>query len=117
MIFRPERFVATETQQPEEDPASFSFGFGRRICPGRFLADNTLFLSVSQSLAAFNIAKEVENGVEVDVEAKFQPGVISHPAPFRYQISPRSKEHEELILSVEKLHPWEESDAPALETL
>lgn len=117
MTFRPERFLATEKQQPEEDPSSYSFGFGRRICPGRFLADNTLYLSVAQSLAVFNVAKEVENGVEVDVEANFQPGVISHPVPWRYKVTPRSKEHEELILSVEKEHPWAESDAPALETL
>lgn len=112
MEFKPERFLGAT---PETDPRSISFGFGRRICPGRFLADNTVYLSIAQSLAVFQIRKAVENGVEVDVKAEFQPGVISHPVPWKFQIEPRSTVHEELILSVESEFPWEESDAADLE--
>lgn len=99
------------------DPHSLVFGFGRRICPGRFLADNTLYLSVAQSLAVFNITKAVENGQEVDVKPEFQAGVISHPVPWKFNITPRSPAHVDLILSVGKEHPWEESDAPDLEAI
>lgn len=108
MEFKPERFLGTE---PEMDPHNLAFGFGRRICPGRFLADNTVYLSVAQSLAVFRIEKVV------DVKAEFQPGVISHPVPWKFNISPRSAAHEALILSVEQKHPWEESHAPVLENL
>lgn len=115
MAFKPERFLGVDGRSPEMDPRLLSFGFGRRICPGRFLADNTVFLTVAQSLAVFRIGKAVENGVEVDVKPEFQPGVISHPVPWKFQITPRSPAHENLILSVERAHPWEQSDAPSLE--
>jgi cytochrome P450 len=32
--FDPSRFLG---ENPERDPADFIFGFGRRICPGKFL--------------------------------------------------------------------------------
>lgn len=114
MEFKPDRFLGTES---EMDPRNFAFGFGRRVCPGRFLADNTLYLTVAQSLAVFRIEKMMKNGVEVEVKAEFQPGVISHPVPWEFQIKPRSPAHEALILSVEQDHPWETSDSPVLERL
>lgn len=117
MAFKPERFLKAHGREPEMDPHSLVFGFGRRICPGRFLAGNALYLDVAQSLAVFNITKAVEDGREVDVQPEFQPGVISHPVPWKFDITPRSPAHVDLILSVEKEHPWEESDAPDLETI
>ncbi|KAJ5111438.1 hypothetical protein N7532_001973 [Penicillium argentinense] len=117
MLFNPERFLATDGQEPELHPHTIVFGFGRRVCPGRFLADNTLFLSVARSLAVFNISKAKENGKTVDVNPEFQPGVISHPAPWKFDIKPRSPAHEALIMSVETDHPWEECDAPELKTV
>lgn len=117
MAFKPERFLGVDGREPEMDPSGIVFGFGRRICPGRFLAENTVYLSVAMSLAVFRVSKAVENGVEVDVKPEFQAGVISHPAPWKFEIAPRSAAHEGLILSVEKEHPWEQSDAPALERL
>ncbi|KAJ5915533.1 hypothetical protein N7466_011466 [Penicillium verhagenii] len=114
MTFKPERFLGVDGREPETDPRSVVFGFGRRACPGRLLAENTVYLSVSRSLAVFNIGKAVENGKEVEVKAEFQPGVISHPVAWKYDMKPRSPAHEALILSVEKEHPWEESDAAAL---
>jgi hypothetical protein len=117
MTFNPERFLGVDGREPEIDPHTLVFGFGRRICPGRFLADNTVYLSIAQSLTVFDIGKAVENGVEVEVKPEFQPGVISHPVPWKFQIKPRSAEHEALILSVEQEHPWEKNDAPALEKL
>ncbi|GLI79445.1 hypothetical protein PoHVEF18_007780 [Penicillium ochrochloron] len=117
MVFKPERFLGIDEREPEMDPHAIVFGFGRRVCPGRFLADVTVYLSIARSLAVFNVAKACENGKEVEVKAKFQAGVISHPVPWKFKVTPRSPAHEALILSVEKEHPWEESDAPDLENL
>ena len=111
MEFQPERFLG---ETPAPDPHALVFGFGRRVCPGRFLADNTLFLSVAQSLAVFNISGAKQGGVEVTIP-QFDPGVISHASPFQCDIKPRNSELEALILSVEKDHPWEESDAAELQ--
>ncbi|KAK0185227.1 cytochrome P450 [Armillaria mellea] len=41
--FNPDRFIRTETKEPELDPYTMVFGFGRRICPGRMLADSLDF--------------------------------------------------------------------------
>jgi hypothetical protein len=115
MAFKPERFLSTpENPFPERDPHLLVFGFGRRACPGRTLADANVFLSVAQSLAVFNISKPVRNGEVQDVSLKFLPGVISHPAPFKLSIFPRSEEHRQLIQSLEQQYPWEKSDAEAL---
>ncbi|KAJ5378228.1 uncharacterized protein N7496_005637 [Penicillium cataractarum] len=111
MTFKPERFLGINGLEPEMDPHAIVFGFGRRICPGRILADITVYLSVARSLTVFNITKMVEGGKEVEVKPEFQAGVISHPVPWKFNITTRSPAHEALILSVEKEHPWEQSDA------
>jgi cytochrome P450 len=111
MSFKPERFLGPT---PERDPATLSFGFGRRICPGRVLADTNIYLSVAQSLATFTMAKAMVNGKVVEPVVEFQGGVISHPAPYQISIKPRSPAHEALIRSVERVHPWEESDSKFL---
>ncbi|KAK7420803.1 hypothetical protein QQX98_002607 [Neonectria punicea] len=117
MTFKPERFLATESHVPETDPHKFVFGFGRRICPGRVLADQALFLNISQSLAVFSIGKGGVDGKEVTPAIKFTPGVISHPEPFRATIKPRSQHHESLLRSVEQKYPWKKGDGEALERL
>lgn len=117
MAFRPERFLETPTHKPEPDPRNFIFGFGRRICPGRYVADNALFITIAQTLAVFTIGKLVENGKVVEPEIKFEPGMVSHPVPYRISIKPRSKVHEELIKAAEQEYPWEESDAKELENV
>lgn len=94
MTFKPERFLATPGQTPELDPRTLIFGFGRRICPGRQLADNTIFLSIAQSLAVFDLSKEDTT------EPQFLPGVASHPAQRQLTVKPRSEVHEGIIRGI-----------------
>jgi len=117
MTFKPERFLGVDGRHPEPDPHTLSFGFGRRICPGRELADSSIFLSIAQSLAVFNVTRIVENGKEVDPVMRFQLGIISHPAPYETSVKPRSPGHEALIRSVKTEHPWEKSDADILNSI
>jgi cytochrome P450 len=117
MSFKPERFLSTEDHIPEPDPHKLSFGFGRRVCPGRLFAKSALYIKIAQILAVFNIDKGIENGQKLDPEVKFLSGVISHPAPFKIAIKPRSPRHEALIRSIEKIHPWQKSDAEVLESI
>ena len=113
MVFNPDRFLASSDQVPERDPHLLVFGFGRRACPGRTLADANVFLTLAQTLAVFNISKPLSKG-DRDLEYDFIPGVISHPAPFDVSIQPRSDGHRELIVSLEESYPWEKSDADLL---
>ncbi|KAJ5109988.1 hypothetical protein N7532_002633 [Penicillium argentinense] len=115
-VFRPERYIASkEGDSVELDPAEVSFGFGRRICPGRLVADGSLYLTIAHTLAVFDIRKPIGNdGKEVESPVDFTPGIISHPVPYTCRITPRSKEHRQLIIDFEKNQPFENSDADEL---
>ena len=72
--FKPERFLGTN---PEQDTHNLAFGFGRRICPGKDLADASIFISIAMSLAAFNITKlKDERGVDIEPLCEYTPGII-----------------------------------------
>ncbi|KAE8153917.1 cytochrome P450 [Aspergillus avenaceus] len=114
MEFKPERFLSTKDHAPEQDPRLIVFGFGRRACPGRTLADSNIYLTIAQTLAVYDITKPIRDGKEVDPQPLFGNGVVSHPAPFDVSIKPRSAGHEELIRALEKRYPWEESHADEL---
>ncbi|BCS21176.1 cytochrome P450 [Aspergillus puulaauensis] len=99
--FNPDRFLAPNAQP---DPHNLTFGFGRRACPGKILADATVFLTIAKSLAVFDISVAGDGSAD----AAFLPGVISHPVPYKLDIIPRSLDHEEVIRAVEREVPWEE---------
>ncbi|OCB88748.1 cytochrome P450 [Sanghuangporus baumii] len=117
MAFRPERFLGVNGRAPETDPRTLVFGFGRRICPGRELADASIYLTIAQSLAVFDIKKAVEDGKVVEPTVSFSAGIISHPLPFKTSLVPRSAKAEALIRSVEEDYPLTESDAKELLSL
>ncbi|KAN0082680.1 Cytochrome P450 [Tylopilus felleus] len=95
MEFMPERFLnadGTTENADVLDPATAAFGYGRRICPGRFMADATLYISIACILSVFDIRPgKDENGNPVQVKADFESGMICHPKSFAYAITPRSK--------------------------
>ncbi|KAJ6552768.1 cytochrome P450 [Mycena capillaripes] len=90
MVFDPSRFIATSTKSAEQDPTKICFGYGRRICPGRLLADSTVFMACSAILAVFNISKAHENGVVIEPPVGQTAGTISHPLHFKCSVEPRS---------------------------
>ncbi|SJL17045.1 related to cytochrome P450 CYP2 subfamily [Armillaria ostoyae] len=57
MVFDPTRFLARPGHVPERDPREIAFGFGRRICPGRYLADATVFTVCAMVLSTFDISR------------------------------------------------------------
>ncbi|KAJ7133337.1 cytochrome P450 [Mycena epipterygia] len=99
MVFDPSRFIATDTKEAEQDPSRICFGYGRRICPGKLLADTMVFMTCSAILAVFNISKAQENGAFVEPRLGQTPGTVSHPLPFKCSIEPRSARALELIRS------------------
>ncbi|KAK6515866.1 hypothetical protein TWF281_004457 [Arthrobotrys megalospora] len=107
--FDPERFLGPNKQT---DPRTFIFGFGRRICPGRHVADANLFLVIAKSLASFDVRKAVDSdGKDIEPVLGSVPGLVSHPQPFKCSIKPRSEKYRELIANVDIEHPPEKGDA------
>ncbi|KAF8655018.1 hypothetical protein AX16_003288 [Volvariella volvacea WC 439] len=114
MSFNPDRFLGTDGREPEPDPRTLCFGFGRRICPGkliddhnrrasrrsyrfsymfvgRVLADVSIFLSCAMTLAVFTVSKYIDDdGVTLEPDTEQTSGTVSHPTPFKCTIKPRS---------------------------
>ncbi|CAJ0547332.1 Ff.00g040860.m01.CDS01 [Fusarium sp. VM40] len=111
--FDPDRYLEPRN---EPHPNFASFGFGRRVCPGRFLAEESLFISISRLLASFDIKKAVDGrGNEIEPEISVTPGMIGHIHDYPYDIKPRNENYADMIRKVEIEHPWEEGDAQFLE--
>ena len=114
MSFKPERFLSDDEKQAENDPHLLAFGFGRRICPGRELADALIYLTIARSLAVFNIKKPMDGGKTVEPMVAFTSGALSQPVCFSADLMPRSGIAEALIRSVEDIHPFTEGDSKLL---
>ncbi|KAI3620918.1 cytochrome p450 [Moniliophthora roreri] len=86
--FNPDRHLG---DNPQIDPFKFVFGFGRRVCPGQHLAERSLFLTIANILAVFNLEKEVdEKGNVVEPPLEFHGNVTSHLKPFPCKITVRA---------------------------
>ncbi|KAI1825149.1 cytochrome P450 oxidoreductase OrdA-like protein [Xylaria intraflava] len=116
-VFDPSRFLGAN---PCPDPRDHVFGYGRRICPGRYFADAFIWLIIAQSLAVFDISKpfgEIEEPQTEEPAVYITGGINAHLAPFKATVKPRSSQHEALIREVEALHPREKSSADELESI
>ncbi|KAJ3969084.1 cytochrome P450 2 Le.CYP2 [Lentinula raphanica] len=75
-----------------------AFGFGRRVCAGRYMADNTVWLAVVSALATLTLGKaKDEKGDEIDIPGEYTTGVFSHPKPYQASITPRNQKAQDLI--------------------
>ncbi|KAG2143413.1 cytochrome P450 [Suillus bovinus] len=98
-VFRPERHFASDgTLLPDTIAAKPMWGFGRRGCPGRFIAEAAMWSAVVHLLAAFRMTKaKDEEGREIEVKEKFTSGVVCRPVPFQCSFVPRSTDREKAI--------------------
>ncbi|KZV63197.1 cytochrome P450 [Peniophora sp. CONT] len=107
--FEPSHFISTENggtypidlcTAGEPPFPEVAFGFGRRICPGKVLAMNSVWLIAASVLSMFNIgpAKDVD-GEDVPVAETCLSGVVSFPGPYRCAITPRSRKAWETIMA------------------
>ncbi|KAJ4480284.1 cytochrome P450 [Lentinula aciculospora] len=97
--FAPERFLEDE---PPIDPGLYAFGFGRRICPGKLLAENSIFLLATSILYSCTVSSPFtvdENGRKCPAETvEFSTtGLVSNPLPFKCCIEPRSPARSDVI--------------------
>ncbi|KAK7456461.1 hypothetical protein VKT23_010710 [Stygiomarasmius scandens] len=104
--FDPERFVKREGKSVQPDPGTYAFGFGRRICPGRWFALDTAFLTVACLLATCNIKCPLDkDGKEIPAKLEYTQGLINHPKPYRCRFIPRTAKSLNLMR-----HAFEDSE-------
>jgi hypothetical protein len=81
--FMPERHMSkVAAQEPSNgrDDISFAFGFGRRVCVGRHVADASLFAAIVNILAVFRVERAPGWNIGPDAEGvKWTGGVTTHP--------------------------------------
>ncbi|KAL8293231.1 hypothetical protein RQP46_000925 [Phenoliferia psychrophenolica] len=91
--FRPERWLVDGLVERglRTDINHVGFGFGRRICAGKNLADRSLFINCSLLLWAFDFAlKQDSHGANIPIDTlAFTNTANSHPLPFKTAITPR----------------------------
>ncbi|KAG6873150.1 hypothetical protein C0995_002303 [Termitomyces sp. Mi166 len=92
-LFIPERFLDPDPVNAVTDSGVWAFGYGRRVCPGKSLAENSLAVLIPTILAAFDILPP-EDGV---VEPKHGLDLYSYPESFKCRIVPRSTKAAELV--------------------
>ncbi|KAI6024672.1 cytochrome P450 [Pisolithus microcarpus] len=93
----PDRFDPTRHLTPDgqlipeaRQNNSIFYGFGKRVCPGRFFADHSIWAAtaVMMSTLKFGRAKDL-SGKYIEVEPVFPNGLISCPAPFPCSVTSR----------------------------
>jgi cytochrome P450 len=81
---------------------NYTFGWGRRICPGIHVAENSLNLVVARLLWAFDVLPaqdEAGNDIQVDSDptTAYENNVIATPLPFPVRFVPRSDKRAQIV--------------------
>jgi cytochrome P450 len=74
--FKPERFLNPDGTLTD-DTVSVVWGFGRRVCPGRHLAEASMWSAIVSMLAIFKFSKaKDENGRDIDITPRWRGGLV-----------------------------------------
>jgi len=95
--FKPERFLDPAAHAPFPEAA---WGYGRRKCPGRALASDTVWMTIASMLAAFEFLPATDpDGCPAPPPQEFTAEFASGPKPFKCTIRPRSSTMKEAVLA------------------
>ncbi|KZT56626.1 cytochrome P450 [Calocera cornea HHB12733] len=93
--FDPSRFLDAEgcikAAAPDSHDDGLGFGHGRRICPGRDLAANSLFISIACLLWAFEFRPVKGEAAPEDI-GLVDNFITVQPAPFKVDLVPRFRD-------------------------
>ncbi|KNZ73921.1 O-methylsterigmatocystin oxidoreductase [Termitomyces sp. J132] len=97
MEFKPDRYLDADDnfRQGINPTPTTAFGFGRRICPGRWLALDTIWIVAASVLSVYKLMKPANPaGQEIEPHVEYTSGLccFSRPKPFGFRIVPRSKD-------------------------
>ena len=103
--FEPARYLDKPSSAADylnvQDPYErdhFTYGAGRRVCPGVHVAERSLYINIARVLWGCNIAKEVgSDGREIEPETAMVRGFLSVPKHFQADISVRNPQHANII--------------------
>ncbi|KAH8892827.1 cytochrome P450 [Thozetella sp. PMI_491] len=103
--FDPERFMRNplgtkHTPAPEDKETGrkplYTFGLGRRACPGEQFVFNAIQLTFAQLLWAYDVI--ADGDIDISVETGFHSGLTITPHPFNAKIVPRSERAAQVVV-------------------
>ncbi|KZP13862.1 cytochrome P450, partial [Athelia psychrophila] len=102
-VFNPERLPKDGKIDPDvQDPQLAVFGYGRRICPGRRIANAFTWLCAGSIPASFNGEKPVtRDGMPIETKVKHCSSLVRHPEAFDCVLTPRSENTRDMIGSAD----------------
>ncbi len=75
--FKPERFIGPDVDPRVPAAVDYAFGFGRRVCPGRWMAHSFVWIVVASVLSSFRIEKPVRDGRIIEPTGAMSPGILA----------------------------------------
>ncbi|KAJ3512866.1 hypothetical protein NLJ89_g3273 [Agrocybe chaxingu] len=96
--FNPERFMANTSgkRAPEFTDVDTAFGFGRRACPGRFIARDTIWILAASILSAYEISDAYDmegKKLTPDSPLEYTNAMISFAPKFKVSFKRRIPEN------------------------
>ncbi|KAL3485851.1 cytochrome P450 [Aspergillus germanicus] len=118
--FEPERYLNSPLSAAEyiniADPYArdhFTYGAGRRVCPGVHVAERSLYINIARTVWGFNVQKRKGPGGQMlEPTTSMVRGFLSIPNLFPCEITPRSDNHARLIKEV-----WMKAESRGIVTL
>ncbi|KAK7457634.1 cytochrome P450 1A2 [Colletotrichum acutatum] len=99
-VFDPERYVPVERGGRGEPFSVGQFGFGRRVCIGKHLAEASVWIVIASMLATVKIERaRGPRGEEIIPRVELTNGLTSHPKRFPCRIIPRIARSAEMVIS------------------
>ncbi|PYH69405.1 cytochrome P450 [Aspergillus vadensis CBS 113365] len=90
--FKPERWI--DNPDLEHSP----FGFGRRICPGRHLGWNSVFILMARLMWAYNITHSYKGGKRIEIDPwDIKLTFTAASRPFKASFEVREPKKQEII--------------------
>ncbi|KAL1755741.1 cytochrome P450 [Schizophyllum commune] len=99
-IYKPERFLTDDGKlnPAVRDPASFVFGFGRRVCPGKHMALASIWMTIASTLRVYNIEKVKQpDGTTIEPKREYKSSTLQSPDAFECILVPRSEDSIRMI--------------------
>ncbi|KAK1982511.1 cytochrome P450 [Colletotrichum cereale] len=103
--YRPERYLENEwgvrpsmreAAETQKRRPTYSFGAGRRMCPGFEYAENQIMVTMAKLTWEFDIV--AKGPLDTSIEIGFHDGLVVGAAPFEVDIVPRSEDRKSAIL-------------------
>lgn len=96
--FNPDRYTPVSEGGRGEPLPNGHFGFGRRVCVGKHLAEASVWIVVACMLSTMRIEKALdEDGNPITPKVELTNGLTSHPKAFPCRFIPRDEKSAALI--------------------